>query len=835
MVMTTRYRFGAAIASLTLIATLPYKEAIAQLTAVPAFSIEAGDIGITDNGTGYTDVDTMFNGEAFIINVGLTWNSLDVPAGANLTTVYGVQWTSFVDDMEVGSGVETFDLAIDQPQSMEAGLATVNESGSHAVRVVLQVAGEGAESESESDRSYQSFASGASFIPLLVILFLAMTTHEVYLSLGFGVFVGACMVAGNVKDGFKSTLDVYILGALADVDHGYVYLFTLFMSGFVGLLEKSGGIIGFTRWISRFATTPRAGQTASFITGLVIFFDDYANILIAGPSMRPMFHSLMMSAEKLAFVVDATAAPVASLTPVSSWVGFEVSLIQAEIDKLNTLYPDGLSITNSGFGVFIETIAYRYYPIFMLFLIPLLIIPQRDIGPMLVAERKTRVYGRKDGGEGSIYSIDLPENQGGNGGASNAPKSKNAPCEDTPLHPINFLIPVAVLIFYVFYFLIRTGQDGSGTQSFMDIMQGSDSYSALLWGTMAAALTAQALYFIQYKKDGKFAWPTLGTFIPRTRCTKKYAVKDAPKVLMTWREGLDALLTGMTHVFLALVLLTLAWAFGAVTVAVGLDRFFSNLIVEGDLGAEWLPTISFIVSAFIAFATGSSWSTMTIMFPLLLVPTYIKSNGDPIIFYATTAGVLSGSVAGDHASPVSDTTVLSSMSTGCQLLAHVRTQAPIVLIVVTWSCLVGTIPVGLNSYSNGIAILMGFIMCTITSFLFCAPVFSPTARFDIFTELYMRFNKDSPLHQLKADTVRAFELGEPVKPPKIPDESLLDDNEEDLELMAEKKVGSPSDNEEDLELMAKKKMGSPSYNVSGKELEQAKVVGMGDDIHADDH
>jgi len=342
-------------------------------------------------------------------------------------------------------------------------------------------------------------------------------------------------------------------------------------------------------------------------------------------------------------------------------------------------------------------------------------------------------------------------------------KPKNSPEPDTPVHPINFLVPVGFLVFYVFYFLVITGNDGTGNQTFLDIMQQSDSYSALLWGTMASALTALGMYFLQFKKEGKHVLPTLGSFVPKSKFTKRIADENAPKILMDWREGLEAFMTGMEHVFLALVLLTEAWAFGAVTTAVGLDRFFSNLIVQGSFSAEWLPTISFVVSLFIALATGSSWSTMTIMFPLLLVPTYIKSGGNASIFYATTAGVLSGSVAGDHASPVSDTTVLSSMYTSCQLLAHVRTQAPIVFVVVIWSVLVGTIPIGLGSYSNGIAILMGFILCAITSLILGVPVLSANGRYDLLTELFIYFSKESELHKLKKDTIRAFETGGPVK------------------------------------------------------------------------
>jgi Na+/H+ antiporter NhaC len=142
------------------------------------------------------------------------------------------------------------------------------------------------------------------------------------------------MVEGEINNGFKTTLDTYILGALADVDHVYVILFTLFLSGLVGMMQKSGGMSGFTRDVSRIAKTPRLGQLACFLVGCFVFFDDYANVLLAGETMRPLLDLLHVSREKLAFIVDATAAPVASISPVSSWVGFEVGLIQDELDKI---------------------------------------------------------------------------------------------------------------------------------------------------------------------------------------------------------------------------------------------------------------------------------------------------------------------------------------------------------------------------------------------------------------------------------------------------------------------------------------------------------------------
>jgi hypothetical protein len=153
---------------------------------------------------------------------------------------------------------------------------------------------------------------------------------------------------------------------------------------------------------------------------------------------------------------------------------------------------------------------------------------------------------------------------------------------------------------------------------------------------------------------------------------------------------------------------------------------------------------------------GTSWGTMSILFPLILVPTWQASGGDATIFYATTAGVLSGSVAGDHISPISDTTVLSALACDCQLLSHVSTQAPYAILVIMVSVILGTVPIGYDGWPNIIGILLGAVVIGAFVYGVCPQVISPTGNFDIFVELFLKFNADSPLHQLKADTIKAF-------------------------------------------------------------------------------
>lgn len=299
----------------------------------------------------------------------------------------------------------------------------------------------------------------------------------------------------------------------------------------------------------------------------------------------------------------------------------------------------------------------------------------------------------------------------------------------------------------------------------MEKIEASDSYVALLYGTMAAALVTLLFYLLQIVRDGEFIVPNGTALYQAFTAGGKVKVEDSePKArfLMSVRDSVESFCVGMGRVFPALVVLTLAWASGAIMVAVGADRLFAQWISEG-LAPESLPTVSFIISLFMALATGTSWGTMTILFPLLLLPTYNASNGDETIFYAVVAGILSGSVAGDHMSPISDTTVLSSLACDCNLLAHVGTQAPYVLVTAIISIVLGTIPIGYDAWPNIVGILLGFACLVAFVYFICVPVISPTGNFDIFTELYLKVYPNEALNDLREATVKAYNGEEVVE------------------------------------------------------------------------
>jgi Na+/H+ antiporter NhaC len=570
------------------------------------------------------------------------------------------------------------------------------------------------------------------------------------------------VVAGSFTIGYRNTLGVYILNSLSDKYHGYVFLFSLFMAGLIGLIEKSGGFAGITHVLQSIVKTSRTAQGASFLSGIIIFFDDYTNCLIAGASMRPLTDACVVSREKLAFIVDATAAPIASIVPISSWIGYEIGLIQTELDNILARYPDSVIGNTTSFNVFLQSVKYRYYCIFMLILIPLQILSGRDFGPMLIAERLTKVYGRTDGGPGRAVLFD-----------GSAKISCNAPKSDTPCRWWNMVIPIMSLLVYIIYLLIWTGQQvAEGGETIYEVIGMGSSYDALVWGTMAAVLTTVAFYFIQDKKDGRITWFNvkghLTNLVQFISGKVDMNNKERATALVDTREAMSSFLSGMERIFGVLVILTLAWATGAIMGAVGLNRLCSEIITDPELDTRMLPTVTFLIACIIGLASGTSWGTMAILFPLLLVPTYEATMGDDsTIFYGVVAGILAGAVAGDHASPISDTTILSALASECQLMSHVKTQAPYALVVIIWSVLVGTIPLGMSTFPNGVCIFLGLLAMLFHVLFTSEFIINKTGRYDIFTEIYIRFLRNKDFYMiLKADVVTSFESGMPLDRPE---------------------------------------------------------------------
>ncbi len=496
-----------------------------------------------------------------------------------------------------------------------------------------------------------------SILPPALAILLALIFRQVMLSLIIGIFTGAFFIYGyNPITAFLRLADVYIINSLIDKSHMQVIVFTLLFGGVIGLISKSGGTRGIANVLIKFAKTRKSGLISTWLAGIVIFFDDYANTLVVGNLMKPVTDNLKISRAKLAFVVDATAAPIASIFIISSWIGFEVGLIQQGLRSIGS--------DANAYSVFIETIPYRFYPIALIFFVFLLSYTQRDFGAMYKVERTA--FAGNDTTKPGITTTDLTASSELFG---NEDKAKW----------YNGMIPILVLIFGSISGLILTGLDsleaeGIENYSLQDIIAGSDAYLSLLWSSFAACVVA--------------------------------AVMILSQKIMNIKETLDAWFLGLRSMFLAVVILTLAWSIGSVTQDIRTADYIISLISD-SINPYLLPVLVFIVCGITSFSTGTSWGTMAIMFPIVipLAASVSELSGfssadSTLILYGVISSVLTGCVWGDHCSPISDTTILSSMASGCDHVEHVRTQLPYAIVVAIITMLIGDLPtaVGLSPY-----------------------------------------------------------------------------------------------------------------------------------------
>lgn len=521
-----------------------------------------------------------------------------------------------------------------------------------------------------------------SIIPPLLAIGLALMFREVVTSLFAGILFGAVLLgifahgAEGILYGLMRTIDRYILNALADEGHMSIILFSMLIGGTVAVISKNGGMQGVVNIIARRARNARSGQFSTWLLGIIIFFDDYANTLVVGNTMRPVTDRLKISREKLAYIVDSTAAPIAAIAFVTTWIGAELGYIQSAIAELDTL--------NEGvYTVFLLSLQYSYYPIFALIFIVILIYFNKDFGPMHTAEVRARTTGQVSAVQ-TQTSMDQDD------------LSEFTTKPGIPARWYNAAIPVLVIIGGTIGGLLYTGWDqavwAANDLTFgmklSEIIGGSDSYLALLWSSLSGLAIAALMTLVQRSMK-------LGEVI-----------SSATKGFKTMLE--------------AIIILTLAWSLAEITSELHTADFLTGLLV-GNVTPVLIPAITFILAALIAFSTGTSWGTMAILYPLILPTAWIMTESAGyeyesglMIFHNVTACVLAGSVLGDHCSPISDTTILSSLASSCNHIDHVRTQLPYALTIGGVAVLVGTVPAALGVpawilFIAGIGILVAIV------------------------------------------------------------------------------------------------------------------------------
>ena len=546
---------------------------------------------------------------------------------------------------------------------LEAGRLT---SGRHAVEVRAGTA--------SATTEILVLPGWFSILPPVVAITLALIFRNVLLSLFLGIWVATCALSGwNPFVGLARIIDKYIVNALITPGRAKIILFSVLLGGMVGVISKSGGTQGIVDRLSRYATSAKRGQVASWLMGILIFFDDYANTLIVGSTMRPITDRLRVSREKLAYIVDSTAAPVVSIFPISTWVGFEIGLIAAAFAALD--------LPMNAYTTFLESIPYRFYQIMALVLGLTIALTGRDFGPMLKAERRARRTG-------AVLADDAVP-------LADYATEELKPPEGKPRKARNAFLPIATVIGVTIVGLFVSGSASVSRGDYdsifpwtRDVLSASDPYASLMWASLTGVLLAIALAVGQR--------------------------------VLSLREGVDAMVEGFKSMILAFTVLLLAWSLGDVCTELRTADYLVAMS-EGVISPHWLPVIVFVLAAAVAFATGTSWGVLGILTPLSIPLAHglalgagyaIGSPDYRSILLATIASVLAGSVWGDHCSPISDTTILSSMATGSDHIAHVRTQLPYAFAMGLVAVVVGQIPVafGVSPY---LSILLGPVLIVI--------------------------------------------------------------------------------------------------------------------------
>ena len=486
-----------------------------------------------------------------------------------------------------------------------------------------------------------------SVLPALLAIAVALTFKQVIPALFLGLWFGATALAGFGPSGiFRGLLDtyaVYVLGAVSTPSQTQILLFSFMIGGMVGIVIKNGGMQGVVNIIVRFATDRRRGQLTTGALGVAVFFDDYTNTLVVGNTMRQVTDRLRISREKLAYLVDSTAAPVACVALVSTWIGYQVGLIGGAI----ALVP---AIQVSSYAIFLNSIAYSFYPFLTMFMVFTLAGLGRDFGPMHSAERRAYTTGQ----------VLAPGAMIDDAAAANATELRLK--EGRPVRSLNAIVPLAVLVFGVVCGLYATGTGNS----IPDIIGTADSNMALMWGSLLGTMVAVAM--------------TIGQRI------------------LTVKETIDAWYAGLKQMFFAMIILVLAWSLASVSDGLQTSSYLVSIL--GDwLSPGLVPALVFVLASATAFATGSSWATMGILMPLVIplvwaVLTAAGAQDQMHILYSSVSCVLAGAVFGDHCSPISDTTILSSMASGCDHIEHVRTQLPYALVAGAVAMGLGTLPSG---------------------------------------------------------------------------------------------------------------------------------------------
>ena len=447
-----------------------------------------------------------------------------------------------------------------------------------------------------------------SLIPPVIAIILALVTKEVYSSLFIGILTGSLLFSGFSFEGTMThVFSDGIIASLSDSWNVGILIFLVILGTIVQLMNRTGGSAAFGNWATRRIQTREGAQLATIGLGVLIFIDDYFNCLTVGSVMRPVTDKYKVSRAKLAYLIDATAAPVCIIAPISSWAAAVSGFVEGE----------------NGLALFIRTIPYNYYALLTIAMMIMIVLMHINYGPMAVHEynatEKGDIYTTPD----RPYADAADESQGRVGIVA------------------DMLIPIFSLIICCVIGMIYTGGFFSGT-NFIDAFAGSDASVGLVLGSFCALIITMVYYLI--------------------------------RSALSFEEMMGCLPDGFKQMVPAILILTLAWTLNSTTASLGAKEFVAGIIANNAAGfASFLPAIIFLIAVGLSFATGTSWGTFGILIPIVVA---CFQTTDPQLMIIAMSACMAGSVCGDHCSPISDTTIMSSAGAQCNHINHVSTQMP---------------------------------------------------------------------------------------------------------------------------------------------------------------
>lgn len=502
-----------------------------------------------------------------------------------------------------------------------------------------------------------------TILPPLVAIALAFITKNVVISLFVGTITGSFLLQISGHNVFYALIHSFLdfvqraLNSLADPWNAGIVLQVMVIGGVISLVSKMGGAKAIAEALAKRAKTPRSAQIITWLLGILVFFDDYANSLIVGPIMKPVADKMKISRERLSFIIDATAAPIAGIMIVSTWIGLEVGLIKDGFDSIG--------VNMDAFGVFLSTIPYRFYNILILIFVVATSYFLRDFGPMRKAELKARR------GEISKENKEIALDK--------AAEEEMAPKEGVKLSIWNAIIPIAALMISALISFYYSG--------YTAIMGGEDA-------ALQTLMTNSPMSFTAIREAFSASDASVALFQSALFASIVAIVMGVCKKIFTFSEAVEVWVNGMKGLIITGVILILAWSLSSVIKELGTAAFLVKML-SNSVPQFLLPSIIFILGAVISFATGTAYGTMGILMPLAIPLSYSISPEAGYVIISTSA-VLTGAIFGDHCSPISDTTIMSSMGAGCNHIDHVKTQMPYALTVAAVTVICGYIPAGLG-------------------------------------------------------------------------------------------------------------------------------------------